>query len=141
MIESLSKGDPLVLIIEDHNNLADLCWITLEKAGFVVELVQDGQTALDRLATVTPALILLDLHLPHVSGQQVLDYIRASEHLSQTQVILTTADTTRAKALQNQVDFFLEKPFSFFVLYELAKELRFPKTATKAGSTDGSSTC
>jgi DNA-binding response OmpR family regulator len=128
-----SKGNPLALIIEDHNNLADLCWLTLERAGFVVELVQDGQAALDRLATITPALILLDLHLPHISGQQVLDYIRVTEHLSLTRVILTTADTSRAKALQNQADFFLEKPFSFFALYDLAKSLCSSNPAIEAG--------
>ena len=133
MTESLSEGNPLALIIEDHDLMVEICRIALEHAQFEVEVVQDGQLALDRLATITPALILLDLHLPNVSGEQVLDYIRATEHLSRTQVILTTADIPRAKELQHRVDFILEKPFSFFALYELAKTLRFPHMDTEGG--------
>ncbi len=43
-----------------------------------------------------------------------------------TRVILTTADIPRVKSLQDKVDFVLERPFSYFDLYELAKALRFP---------------
>jgi DNA-binding response OmpR family regulator len=96
----------------------------LEQAQFEVELIQDGRLALERLATLTPVLILLDLHLPHVSGQQLLQHIRSHERLAQTRIILTTADLPRAEGLQKEVNFVLVKPFGFIKLYELVKEIR-----------------
>lgn len=124
MTESPLEANPLALVIEDHDGVAEICRVALERAGFEVEIAQDGQIALDRLATLIPALILLDLHLPNVSGQQVLHYIRTHPPLAKTQVILTSADVPRANELQYEVDYILEKPFSFYTLYELAKAVR-----------------
>lgn len=129
MTESHSKVNPLALIVEDHDGVAEICRVALERAEFEVEIAQDGQIALERLATITPALILLDLHLPNVSGQQVLHYIRTHPPLAKTQVILTSADVPRAKDLHYEVDYVLEKPFSFYTLYELAKALRVSNPA------------
>ncbi len=124
MTDSPAVKNPLALIIEDNEAVAEICRVALEKAQFEVQLVQDGHMALDRLAAITPALILLDLHLPNVSGQQVLRHIRTSERLAETRVILSTADLPKSESLQNEVDFVLVKPFGFTKLYELAKELR-----------------
>jgi CheY-like chemotaxis protein len=124
MTESFAGGNPLALIIEDNDAVAEICQVALEKAQFAVELVQDGRMALDRLAAITPALILLDLHLPKVSGQQVIHYIRTTERLGKTRIVLSTADLPRSESLQDEVDFVLLKPFGFTKLYELAKELR-----------------
>jgi two-component system, OmpR family, KDP operon response regulator KdpE len=129
MIESHSETKPLALIIEDNDSVAEICRIALERAQFEVELAQDGRTALERLTTITPALIILDLHLPHVSGNQILHQIRSNDRLAGTRVILTTADLPRAESLQNEVDFVLVKPFGFIKLYELAKELHSSNTA------------
>lgn len=96
----------------------------MERAGFEVEQIQDGRTALERLAAITPALILLDLHLPHISGEQLLEAIRAEERLAKTWVILATADLPRIESLKNKADFILTKPFSFYQLHNLATQLR-----------------
>lgn len=124
MTDVPAAKNPLALIIEDNEAVAEICQVALEKAQFEVELVHDGHMALDRLATITPTLILLDLHLPNVSGQQVLRHIRTSERLTKARIILSTADLPRSEGLQNEVDFVLLKPFGFTRLYELAKELR-----------------
>lgn len=119
------EAAPLALIIEDNEGVADICQIALEQAGFEVELAQDGAVALERLTTLTPSLILLDLHLPRISGQQVLHHIHTHEPRMQARIILATADLLKAEKLKDQVDFVLVKPFGFVKLYELAKELRF----------------
>lgn len=118
------EATPLALIVEDNESVAEICQIALEQAGFDVELAPDGAVALERLATLAPALILLDLHLPRVSGQQVLHHINTHEPRMQARVILATADLLKAETLKDQVDFVLVKPFGFVKLYELAKELR-----------------
>jgi DNA-binding response OmpR family regulator len=125
MISSLSEKNPVALIIEDNEDVAHICRIALEQAEFEVEVAQDGRIALERLATVTPALIILDLHLPYVSGQQILHHIHTHEYALKPQIVLATADLLRAEKLQNEVDFILVKPFGFIKLYELVKKLRY----------------
>lgn len=125
MTGSPTVKNPLALIIEDNEAVAHVFQVAIEQAQFEIELIQNGRTALDRLAVVTPALILLDLHLPHVSGQEILRYVRMDERLAKTPVILATADVTKAETLKEEADFVLIKPFGFVQLHELAKRLRF----------------
>jgi DNA-binding response OmpR family regulator len=129
MTESETVKNPLALIIEDSQAVAEIFQRAFEWADFEIELITDGRTALDRLATVTPAVILLDLHLPHVSGEEILRYIRSNTRLAKTQVILATADLMKAKSLEGEADFIMVKPFGFIQLHELAKRLRSSLTA------------
>ena len=124
MAERPAAKNPLAFIIEDNESVAEVFKIAIEQAEFETEVMHDGQTALERLATATPALVLLDLHLPFVSGAEILRYIRTEPQLAKTRVILATADLIRAEILEHKVDFVLTKPFGYTRLYELAKELR-----------------
>jgi two-component system response regulator RegX3 len=120
---------PLALIIEDESSLAEIFSLTLQ-TEYQVEVVTDGETALARLVTLTPALVMLDLHLPRVSGQTILSRIRADERLSETRVILATADAQLAEQLSDKADLVLLKPISIKQLYDLAMRLRPPDTMT-----------
>jgi CheY-like chemotaxis protein len=100
----------------------------LQQAGFNTELVADGRSALSRLAAVAPALALLDINLPHVSGETILQAIRADERLADTRVILVTGEPQRAKTLQPRADLVLVKPVSANQLTELAARLVAPGT-------------
>jgi DNA-binding response OmpR family regulator len=115
---------PLALIIEDNPAIVKIFRIAMEHAGFEAEQLQDGQVALERLVDVTPTLILLDLHLPYISGEQILDFICSEPRLAETWVILATADLPKAAHLEPKVDFVLKKPFSVYELHSLAKQLR-----------------
>jgi CheY-like chemotaxis protein len=95
-------------------------------AEFEIEIDHDGQAALTRLAAITPAIVILDLHLPRISGQTILQQIRADERLAKMRVILTTADALRAESLRREADLVLLKPISFYQLRDLAKRLRSP---------------
>lgn len=118
--------NPLALIIEDDPYLATIFAEALQIAEFEAQVIQDGQVALAQLATVTPAVVILDLHLPQVSGQMILQQIRANERLAKTRVLLATADALLAETLQEQADLVLLKPISFHQLRDLAKRLRPP---------------
>lgn len=120
-----ASGDkPLALIVEDDPNLGHIFSIALSKAGYLTEIVDDGQEALQWLVTGVPALVLLDLHLPRVSGPVILEYIRSKVQLNQTRVILTTADALLAEVLGSKADLILLKPISFQQLRDLAVRLR-----------------
>ncbi len=117
-------SNPLALIIEDDKDLARIFSEALLQAAFETEIIRDGQAALERLAEVTPVVVVLDLHLPHVSGKKILRQIRADERLAKTRVILATADPRMAQNLRDDADVVLLKPVSFEQLYFLAGRMR-----------------
>jgi DNA-binding response OmpR family regulator len=118
--------NPFALIVEDDIKLATIFAEALRIAEFETEIVLDGQAALNRLAATTPAVVVLDLHLPRVSGSELLAQIRADIRLAKTRVMLATADPLMAESLRGQADLVLIKPISFHQLRDLAKRLRPP---------------
>jgi CheY-like chemotaxis protein len=110
---------PLALIIEDDGDLAYIYARSVQVAGFETEILMGGMAASQRLATVKPALIILDLYLPTVTGVEILDQIRADERLKDTPVIIATADNILADSLRKKVESILIKPISHA---ELRKE-------------------
>ncbi len=117
---------PLALIIEDDPKLATIFAQALKMAEFKTEIVSDGQAARERLKETVPSVVVLDLHLPHVSGKELLQDIRANEKLVNTRVMLATADPLMAETLRMDADLVLLKPISFSQLRDLAKRLRPP---------------
>ena len=116
----------LALIIEDDEDLASIFAEALRGIGYEVEHVADGRVAQERLKSGTaPFLILLDMHLPHVSGADLLtNLIKTDERLSKTMVIITTADARMGDTYGDQVDFVLIKPISFVQLRDLTNRLK-----------------
>lgn len=121
-------NNPFALIIEDDPKLAFIFAEALQMAEFETEIVPDGQAALDRLAETTPAVVVLDLHLPHLSGSDLLAHIRADQRLVRTRVMLATADASQAEHLRSEADLVLLKPISLHQMSTLAKRLRPPDT-------------
>ncbi len=117
-------SNPLALIIEDDLKLADIFAQALQAADFDTEIIRDGEEARHRLATVSPTVVVLDLHLPSLSGEQLLRQIRAEERFAETRVMIATADPILAEALRPDADLVLVKPISFSQLRDLAKRLR-----------------
>lgn len=116
----------LALIIEDDEDLANIFAEALRGVDFEVEHAADGKKAQERLLNGTPPyLILLDMHLPHVSGGELLtNIIKKDERFEKTTVIITTADARMGDAYRDQVDFVLIKPISFVQLRDLTKRLK-----------------
>ena len=116
----------LALIIEDDEDLASIFAEALRGVGFEVELVADGEVAQERLENgPAPFLILLDMHLPHVSGADLLqNIIKRDERYAKTTVIITTADARMGEAYNEQVDFVMIKPISFVQLRDLTSRLK-----------------
>jgi len=114
------------VIIEDDEDLASIFAEALRGVGFEVELVADGRLAEERLKTgAAPFLVLLDMHLPHVSGADLLtNVIKKDKRFAKTIVIITTADARMGEAYTEQVDFVMIKPISFVQLRDLTSRLR-----------------
>jgi two-component system cell cycle response regulator DivK len=115
----------LALIIEDDEDLANIFAEALRGVGFEVEHVADGKSARERLENGNaPFIILLDMHLPHVSGADLLTTIKGDEKFAKTMTIITTADARMGDMYSDQVDFVLIKPISFVQLRDLTARLK-----------------
>src|SRR5436190_9709254 len=79
-----------ILIIEDDPLTARIYSSCLDKAGYDVQVITDGQSAFNRIAELKPDGILMDLMLPHVNGVELLKKIRAVDSFQKLPVIAFT---------------------------------------------------
>jgi DNA-binding response OmpR family regulator len=126
-------SNPPALIIEDDYDSSVIFEGALKAAGFDTEVIRSGDKALERLAAIMPELVVLDLHLPGVSGLSILEQIRNDAHLAGTQVIVITGDPVLADTspLQKGAVQILVKPVTFTQLRDLARFLKLLKRSPR----------
>ena len=115
---------PLAVVVEDHEEMAYIFVKALEAAGFATMVIRNGLEARRQLPELQPSLIALDLQLPRVSGETLLELIHTDERLLETRVILVTAEQQAASHLAQKVDLILLKPVAFDQLRDLAERMR-----------------
>jgi two-component system cell cycle response regulator DivK len=101
-----------ILIIEDNPFNMEISRTVLQEAGYDIIEASDGQTGLEKVSQ-EPDLVLLDLSLPKLSGEEVVKAIRRDEKYSHIPVIALTAhamDGDRRKALEAGCSSYLAKP-------------------------------
>jgi len=118
------ENKPLGYIVEDYEDSANVFSWALEMAGYEVEIAADGAVAQKRLTEIVPDLIILDLHMPNVPGDVLLQQIRSDKRLSKTLVFLATADANMAAQLRDKAELVLLKPISLIQLKDLAERFR-----------------
>jgi len=104
-----------VLVADDEKDVLDLVSKNLASAGFSVISADDGAEALEKARQSLPALIVLDLMLPELSGIEVLRALRANDRTAHVPVIILTArkdEVDRVIAFELGADDYLTKPFS-----------------------------
>jgi CheY-like chemotaxis protein len=112
-----------VTIIEDHAGQGLVFKMAMEQLKMDVKLIQNGAVARDRLKEYVPDIILLDLHLPGVDGEQILRELRADSRYDNTRIVLTTADALLAEKLKPMANLVLLKPIGFQQLQELVTKI------------------
>jgi len=113
-------SSPLALILEDDPKLAELYATVLKQTQYETIVIESGREAQTKLATVSPVLILLDIHLPYVSGMDLLKQIKSEERFKGTTVVVMTADLYTAKDLAGEVEHVLLKTHGITRLREIA---------------------
>lgn len=101
-----------ILLVEDEESISEPLTYLLEKEGFEVTVVADGAAAPAEFDRVRPALVLLDLMLPGMSGTEICREIRQS---SQTPIIMLTAKDSEVDivvGLELGADDYVTKPYS-----------------------------
>jgi two-component system, OmpR family, response regulator AdeR len=111
-VEPNATISPLILVVEDEPQIAEMIIQYLTRSGFRSEHASDGLEALRLYRELQPDLVLLDIQLPKSNGIEVLKRIRAE---SNTPVIMLTAlgeDLDKLEALTLGADDYIVKPFS-----------------------------
>jgi CheY-like chemotaxis protein len=84
----MAKKPATILIVEDENALNQAYQIILRQAGYTVVSAYDGEDALQKAASHTPDLILLDLRMPHMDGLNFLRHYKLRELHPDVKVIV-----------------------------------------------------
>jgi DNA-binding response OmpR family regulator len=106
---------PLVLIVEDEENIASFARMYLEAAGYQVMHALRGDEGLRMAQDHRPALLVLDLMLPGIDGYEVTRRLRQSDAVAQTPIIMLTARddaVDKVVGLELGADDYLTKPFN-----------------------------
>jgi CheY-like chemotaxis protein len=114
----------LALIVEDNSLLSNMFSRALTDINYRTLVISDGQKALDWLSQGIPRLLLLDLHLPYVSGKEIFENIVEDPRFENTYIVLCTADARMGSMLADKADFLLNKPVDLFQLQRMAERLK-----------------
>ena len=104
-----------LLVADDDRDIRDLVAFKLEQAGYAVEAVDDGVAALEAALASTPALVVLDVMMPGLSGVDVTRELRADPRTAHVPIILLTARAQEAdveNGFATGADDYVVKPFS-----------------------------
>jgi DNA-binding response OmpR family regulator len=100
-----------VLICDDEPSLRELIRVSLDGPYSFAE-ADDGEESLEIARRLRPDFVILDMMMPRLSGLEVLTAMRRDENLSETRVIVLTAQPgARDEALREGADLVMVKPF------------------------------
>lgn len=120
MTESSQSSKPILFMVEDEEDTANLIKLIMEQEGFVVVHATDGRQALERIDDMPPPdVVLMDIQIPHGSGLSVLGTIRGNSEWSAIPVVMLTADSAQTevrRAMELGVQDYILKPFKREVL-------------------------
>ena len=118
------------LIVEDDGAILRLVKIVLEREGFVVEGVRNAAAAIDLLASAAYDLLIVDLMLPEIGGEELLGFLEQTQPKYLRRVVVTTASPGRMSCeFLQRVCRLLAKPFDIDELILIARECAQPDAA------------
>src|SRR5215813_84788 len=102
---------PLILVVDDEQSYRDALSVALQREGFLVETAADGPEAIARFDATRPALVLLDVMLPRISGVDVCRDLRARSRVPIIMVTARSAEIDAVVGLEVGADDYVSKPF------------------------------
>lgn len=101
-----------ILVVDDERNIIELARLYLENEGYRVESASDGGVALDKVRTLNPALVILDLMLPVIDGWEVCRRLHAECDIPILMLTARSDDVDKIVGLELGADDYLTKPFN-----------------------------
>ena len=108
-----------ILVVDDDAQMQSMLQVVLESEAYVVDTASDGLIALDKIIHQQdmPEVILLDLHMPGMSGLQLIEALRQHEEVRLDSIIVLSADRDALQqACRLGIRRCLEKPFDLETL-------------------------
>ena len=102
---------PLILVVDDEQSYRDALAVALQREGFLVETAADGPEAIERFDASRPALVLLDVMLPKISGIDVCRELRSRSRVPIIMVTARNAEIDAVVGLEVGADDYVTKPF------------------------------
>lgn len=115
-----------ILIAEDEPSILDSLEFILQRAGWGISSVRDGEAALEAVRSLRPQVLVLDLMLPKRSGFEVLKQLRADPETARLPVLVLTAkgqQQDRRIAGELGADRFVTKPYANTEVVDTVREL------------------
>ncbi|MCK8828417.1 response regulator transcription factor [Natroniella acetigena] len=103
--------DKKVLLAEDESRMRKVVLAYLKKEGFIAKGVEDGKKALEEIDNFNPDLLVLDLMLPKLSGEEVCQQLRQSSKLPILVLTAKSRTDDKVNCFELGADDYLVKPF------------------------------
>lgn len=116
-----------VIVVEDDHELGELIVEVFSmELDCDVRLFTDGRSAMawlqsDLCAARIPMLLVLDIHLPGVSGLEILGFLRSEERFDKTCIVMASADSIALSRTRGKADWQLLKPVSYSHFIEISR--------------------
>jgi DNA-binding response OmpR family regulator len=122
----MTDEQALILCADDDEDILSLVSLRLRRAGYAVVQAQDGLQALELARSHRPAVTVLDVMMPRLTGHQVLAAMRGDAELRELKVVLLSARVQEAdveRGMESGADAYLAKPFRADDLLEQVRSL------------------
>jgi len=128
----MGRMQPKILLVEDDRFVSSMLKSRLEHDGFVVDQAFDGEEGVQKMRTVRPDLVILDIILPKMSGFEFLEHVVGDSELSNTPIMVVSnlgqeTDVEKARSL-GAVDYYVKARTSIDDLENIVKNRLGKKT-------------
>jgi two-component system phosphate regulon response regulator PhoB len=124
-----------ILLVEDERTLTEVLTYNLDREGYETFVAHDGKEGLRKAQTILPAVVILDLMLPGISGLDICKELKKSPKTANIPIIMLTAKSEESDQIVGfavGADDYVTKPFSTKVLLQRVKALLRRKAAPES---------
>lgn len=126
MLDNPKEDDPLILIVDDEEDILTLLEYNLRDSGYRTQIASTGREALVHAEGEIPDLVILDVMMPVMDGIETCKIMRAKPELAETPIVMLTArsgEEDHVRGLDVGADIYLSKPLSIPVILSQIKAL------------------
>jgi DNA-binding response OmpR family regulator len=124
-----------ILVIDDEPYILRSLSYLLQREGYVVETANNGEEGLERVRSLHPPLVFLDIMMPQMNGYEVCEQVKQDPSLEGTYVIMLSAkgqQIDRERGLLGGADEYMTKPFSPREVAQRVRTILAERNATAA---------
>jgi len=134
MVEEASTSGPTVVVIEDDPRSAELVELHLRAAGLSPTSVGTGEAGLEAIRRLMPAAVVLDIHLPGMTGWDVLETLKADPSTASVPVVVVSVEPERGRGFALGATEYLVKPVhGEHLLAAVSRALQHSRTPVPGG--------